>query len=244
MPPSIDELKNIPNAAQPTPGMGLTLDHNGLLSQSVLAPSPVTSYVLTADTTVQQQKWSTVAVSSITGYPNDATKFLRGDGTWASVSTSSVVAPTHIMGGHSSGELAVTANSAYLVPIFGLVTPSIVTRICWTMATLVAGNYDVGIYFSDDEATFTRLVSKGSTAQPAAGNIISTIGSTTLTPVTGRRWYIAIALDSASAVGITASTATKTGSIPGYVKTTSFVLPSSLTGMSAATFLPALTAAI
>jgi hypothetical protein len=58
-----DDLQKIENARNPTPGMGLALDHNGLVPLAVLAPSPVTSYVLTADTTTGQQKWSSLSTS-------------------------------------------------------------------------------------------------------------------------------------------------------------------------------------
>lgn len=164
----------------------------------------------------------------VTGTP-DGTKFLHDDQSWQNIP-----APAHLAGmGFNGAQLAVTANTVYLVPIAGLVTPTSISRIIWALTSVVAGNYDVGVYYSDDEATFTRLVSKGSTAQPAAGNIISTVTPSVLTPVVGRRWYYAIALSTASSVGASAFSATAPGGIPGYTKATSFPLPSSLTGMTA-----------
>lgn len=145
-----------------------------------------------------------------------------------------VVAPTHLPGMGSGGVgLNVTANTAYLVPIGNVVATTPLTRLSFALNVVVAGNYDIGIYSSDDEATFTLLASKGSTAQPAAGNIITTIATATITPVASRRWYYGLALSTASTVEASSHSATLAGGIPGYSKAASFPLPASLTGMTA-----------
>lgn len=187
-----------------------------------------------------------LAIARLAGFPNDATKRLAGDGSWVTPAAGAV-APTFLAGMASgANNSAVVANTAYLMPINNVVTPTSISRIFWGLITLVAGNYDVGIYYSDDEATFTRLVSKGSTAQPAAGAVISTVGATTITPVTGRRWFYAIALSTASSLAVAGSGGLNSQTIPGYLKATSFPLPASLTGMTAAgvTSIPVLNGAV
>lgn len=152
--------------------------------------------------------------------------------TWGAAT--GAIAPTHLAGMGSGGSsLAVVANTAYLMPISNVTVTTTLTRLTWALLSVVAGNYDVGIYSSDDEATFTRLASKGSTAQPAAGNIITTIATATVTPVAGRRWYYGIALSTASSVEATNHSTIAAGGIPGYTKAASFPLPASLTAMTA-----------
>jgi hypothetical protein len=154
------------------------------------------------------------------------------DGTslWKQVTSNTSVAPTFVSPPTpvtASGVLV--ANQAYLMRIqdsFGV--PFTFTRIFYGVA-VQSGNMDLGVYFSDDESTFTKLFSTGSFAVPAAANnLIKTVATQTITPVAGRRWFVAIAADNA-----TASFRQGDGSttIP-YSKTTSFVLPSSLTGMT------------
>jgi hypothetical protein len=199
-------------ARSPAPEKGLALDETGLILPTQLAPNPVDAYLLGYDNATKKSKW---------------------------VAPSSVVAPTHLPGmGSSAIQFVVTANTAYLMPIGNLVVPTTITRISWSLTVLVAGNYDVGVYYSDDESTFTLLNSKGSTVQPAVGNIISTISSTTLTPVAARRWYYAIAMSTGSTVGGVGTAAGQGTGIPGYTKATSFPLPTSLTGMAAVGAIP------
>lgn len=91
MPPSLDDLQKIENAAQPTPGMGLALDHNGLIpNPNVLAPNPADGQVLTYNATTKQAQWGAGLPSgSITQYGGsaapagwllcDGTSYLRTD---------------------------------------------------------------------------------------------------------------------------------------------------------------------
>lgn len=158
-----------------------------------------------------------------------------------------LTAPTHLPGMGSGGvNLNVVANTAYLMPIGNVVTTTPISRLSWGLLIVIAGNYDVGIYFSDDEVTFTRLISKGSTAIPVAGNIITSIASSVVVPVAGRRWYYALALSTASTVEAAAHSTAAAGGIPGYTKAASFALPASLTGMTAigATPLPVIHGAV
>lgn len=139
---------------------------------------------------------------------------------------SGVVAPTHI--GNTSGYIGVWggANSVYLTPI-----PAVVIAATFSRATIwdnaAGGTVDVGVYYSDDESTFTRVVSSGAiTTLTAAGARIISLAAT-LTPVAGRRWYFAVAFSGAGTLwgGVCPLGYQKAG-----VGTT---LPSTLTGMSA-----------
>ncbi len=155
----------------------------------------------------------------------DGAKWTPGDGRYPMAPT--ILGPTSGIGGLS----ALTANSAYLMPV-PLFAPTVITRIGFGIGTGGStGNMDVGVYYSDDEATYTRLVSKGSTATPAASLAqVMTVASTTLTPVSGRRWYLALACSSAT------PTFSNAQPVVGAVsKTSSFPLPSSLTSVSALT---------
>lgn len=181
-----------------------------------------------------------LAIARLAGFPNDATKRLAGDGNWVNAT----IAPTLLTTGAVGNRAVAVANTAYLAMIPGVVTPTSISRLVFLITVVVAGNYDVGIFYSDDEATFTRVVSKGSTAQPAAGQIFASVGATTLTPVTGRRWYLALALSSASTIGWTDNGGIASGVIPGFSKAASFPLPASLTGMTTAPTVPAMSAVI
>lgn len=175
----------------------------------------------------------TMRVGAITPGTNGQVVTTTG-GVTAWGSATGVVAPTHLpCMGSAAAALVVVANTAYLMPIGNVVATTPLTRLSWGLTTVVAGNYDVGIYSSDDEATFTLLASKGTTAQPAAGNIITSIATATITPVAGRRWYYGIALSTASTVEAASRGVATASGIPGYTKAASFPLPASLTGMSA-----------
>jgi hypothetical protein len=169
----------------------------------------------------------------------DVAEFVQYGSLWVEVSkdqapVAGVIAPTHLP---SQAMLAMSskvlvANTVYLVPIPNVTVPTSISRIDWGINTLVAGNYDVGIYYSDDDATFTLLGSKGSTAQPGAVAITTTIASQTITPVVGRRWYYALALSSASTVNATGTGGGSGALVPGFNKAASFPLPGSLTAMT------------
>jgi hypothetical protein len=141
--------------------------------------------------------------------------------------SSPYVAPTILgptPGGSSNGTAANTAYLA-LIPVTGAFT---FTRLACILTTTVGGNMDMGVYYSDDEATFTRLVSKGSVLNPGTGVAIFTVGSTTITPVTGRRWYFAVAASNTPTLVTNGSGPTTLSW--GVNKGSSFPLPSSLTG--------------
>lgn len=144
------------------------------------------------------------------------------------------IAPTFIgptNGGNTAG--ALTANAATLMPI-SIVCPTVVSRLVYGISSGATGTFDIGIYSSDDEATFTRLVAKGSgTLLGGVQNVVS-ITPTTITPVAGRRWYLAISGSSASPVWIAAASA---GTLA-VTKGTSHPLPASITGTSSAVTQP------
>jgi hypothetical protein len=150
------------------------------------------------------------------------------------IAASTPIAQTHLPGIVSPNIAgALVANTAYLIPIPNVTIPVSVTRLSFYVDTQ-SGNMDLGIYYSDDEATFTRLFSQGSFAVPAAGVQVKTIAAQTLTPVAGRRWYYGIAADNATARFYGANPPTVNNfPVGAYLKATSFVLPASLTAMSA-----------
>jgi hypothetical protein len=169
--------------------------------------------------------WGAITGARISGYPSDSSKFLRGDGAWAAPSGG--IGPTHIGFTVSGSNYSTTANTATLVPIPNIISSTTITRIGFRVAT-AAGNYDVGVYYSDNDITFTRLVSLGSTAVPSAGARVATIASSTLTPVAGRRWYLALAVNNAGSIWAGSA------AIPGaFFQASSFPLPASLSGTSA-----------
>lgn len=178
---------------------------------------------------------STVTPAAIAGIaPGTNGQFAQTTGGVTVWGPSPAIAPTHLFGsgGPSRGD-AVVANQAYLLPVQGLVVTTAISRIIFTLTSVVAGNYDVGIYYSDDEATFTLLGSKGSTAQPAVGNIIASLTTQTLVPVSGRRWYFALALSTGSTVGSVGSLALAAAAMAGYKKASSFPLPATITTATA-----------
>lgn len=181
--------------------------------------------------------------SSVTGLaasgiaPGTNGQFLQTTGGVATWGTAPVVAPTHLPGAIANGDQAntLTANTAYLIPIPNLVIATPISRIAFRVGT-ASGNMDVGLYFSDDETTFTRFFSTGTFVVPATGLNFKAIATQTVTPVAGRRWYYALAADNATATFGVANPAAGTPAFPWgtYSKATSFVLPSSLTTVAVA----------
>jgi hypothetical protein len=151
------------------------------------------------------------------------------------IAAATPIAQTHLPGIVSPNIAgALVANTAYLIPIPNVTIPVSISRLGFFVDTQ-SGNMDLGIYYSDDEATFTRLFSQGSFAVPAAGApTAKAIAAQTLTPVAGRRWYYAVAADNAVAKFYGANATTVNNfAVGAYFKAASFVLPASLTAMSA-----------
>jgi hypothetical protein len=129
---------------------------------------------------------------------------------------------------------ALTANQAYLIPIGNVMVPFTISRIAFYVASS-SGNADVGIYYSDDESTFTRAFSTGSFAL-AGGLNTKSFSTQALTPVAGRRWYYALAPDNGTATFLSTNPGTTNNFVPfAYLKATSFVLPASITTATAVT---------
>lgn len=177
-----------------------------------------------------------VGVTSLGSGSPSGSNFLRGDGTWASAGVSVVapaVHPTFVATSSDSGLFTPVANTAYLmnVPSIGGDSAGFaVTKIGLAIGTS-SGNLDVGVYYTDDESTFTRLFSTGSFASPGTGKQTKSFASQTITPVSGRRWFVALAPDNATVTF-------RSGPWPigsAYSKATSFPLPASLTTMTAIT---------
>lgn len=192
------------------------------LASSIVTGDIVNGTIVDADVSGS----AALGISKLAGYPTDATKFLRGDATWAVPATA--VAPVILspvdVGGIGTG---VVANQVYLTPLQGIVTPTAITKFLFGTANQ-SGNMDLGIYYSDDNATFTRLFSTGSFAVPAANDgAIKTFATQTITPVAGRWWYVALAADNATVTYYYNGAA---GTMMGYFKTSSFPLPASVTG--------------
>ncbi len=137
-----------------------------------------------------------------------------------------VVASWHTATGNTTG----SANRAFLCPIGPILVPTSLTKISFNCVAS-ASNWDVGIYYTDDESTFTKLFSTGSFAALGTGVQTKSFGAQVLTPVAGRRWYLAIATDS---VTNTFRGTDPNSGLKWYAKATSFALPSSLTGMTTA----------
>jgi len=149
-------------------------------------------------------------------------------------SASSLIPPTYVSDiVIANGQSALTANRAYLMPISFLVTPFTFSRVMRGIA-LNGGNTDLGVYYSDDEATFTRLWSSGSFVSPNGPNLhVLTIGTPqTLTPQIGRRWFTACSIDNGSAQVSVDSVSSTRQMTPVFIKDTSFPLPAVLTAMT------------
>lgn len=187
--------------------------------QSLLTATGDIPYASAANTPARRAIGSTGDVLTVAG----------GVPTWAAPGATTLVSPALVapLVGRVRSAAVVTANTAYLFPLPIASAEVVFTRFIWAIATS-SGNLDFGVYYSDDESTFTRLVSLGSTASPGTGVRTFTVGSTTITPVTGRRWFVAAAANNTTVAGDQLSDCN-----PAFSKATSFPLPSSLTGMTA-----------
>ncbi len=138
--------------------------------------------------------------------------------------------PAYVTCGPRQDEAVGVANTAYLTALHGIgAFPFAVTKFLYYIA-VQSGNIDLGVYYSDDLSTFTRLFSTGSFACPTAGKTTTSFSVQTITPVTGRHWFFALAANNATA----SFSRTNVHHIPAYSKVTSFALPSSLASMTAA----------
>lgn len=169
-----------------------------------------------------------ILASKLAGFPSDATKALFGDGSWAV--PSGAIAPPILMstgGTDTTNAIVPAVNDAYLIEVVGLVTPTLLNTLQFWVQTQ-SGNYDIGIYHTDDMVTFTRDFALGSTAVPAAPawRTIST-GGITLTPVVGRRFFYAIAVNN-----ITVRFG-GTSSARSFFKAATFPLPATITSPTA-----------
>ena len=171
----------------------------------------------------------------------EVVEFVQSGTLWIEVNRDRAtgVGPTHLWGAAiANHSFTLTANQAYLIPIPDVVAVATLSRLAFYVDTQ-SGNMDVGIYYSDDETTFTRLFAQGSFATPAAGLTLKAITAQTITPATARRWYYGIALDNATAALKGSNPGVANSFVPGgYFKATSFPLPASLTGMTAITTQP------
>ncbi len=129
-----------------------------------------------------------ISATKLKGYPTDATKFLRGDDTWA-VPTTTPPNPTWagVFSPDNAGHTWQTANAAILHP-FELYAASTMVGISINIG-VSSGNLDVGIY----NAAGTRLCSSGATASPGTGWRTINFSSPTSIPA-GRHW-LAVAVN-------------------------------------------------
>ena len=162
------------------------------------------------------------------GSNGDVLKTVAGVPAWTA-SLATPVAPTMLSAlNNDTATLALGANNAFLAPIPNVTVPTIISRITF-LCTTSNGNIDVGIYYSDDEVTFTRLFAQGTFASPGTGMRTKTLSAAqTITPVTGRRWYFALATDSGTFAVRASNTGAGLGLALGWTKATSFVLPASI----------------
>lgn len=124
-------------------------------------------------------------------------------------------------------------NVAYLLPMNPLTEDVLVTSLINYIVTS-SGNIDLGIYSTTDAATFTRVVSLGSTASPGTGTREYT--ALTDTPLyRGTRYYFAYAADNNTIrVAGVSNVGTGIATYAGYSKASSFPLPSSLATLTQA----------
>ena len=141
---------------------------------------------------------------------------------------------TQILSVNSTSSTA-TANLACLVPLASPIhAAETITKIL-AQILVQSGNIDAGVY-SWDGTTFTRVVSLGSTACPAAGNPVALdIADTPLTP--GTRYFLALAFDNATASYQGANTAIAPLLTMCYTKAASFPLPATITTPTAVAML-------
>lgn len=124
------------------------------------------------------------------------------------------------------------ANQAYLQPWEPITGSQSIIGVLTRVLTQ-SGNYDIGIYSTTDDATFTRVASKGSTAVPAAASVgLNFTSAITLTA--GVRYFMGFATDDATMV-LASFTANINPSVAaaGYKKATSFPLPATLSTVTA-----------
>lgn len=129
---------------------------------------------------------------------------------------------------------AAVANQAILVPMEVITANLTLANFIINIGTQ-NGNYDVGVYSTTDDATFTRVASLGTTAVPAAATRVA-LGAINAALVAGTRYFYAIAFNGAvAAFGSfdAVTTGTPVLNTIGYTKVTSFPLPSSLTSVTA-----------
>src|SRR5215471_2723557 len=137
------------------------------------------------------------------------------------------LAPNTIPGSSSQ---VFPANLAWLLPIMGLSGPFTPSRILYCVATQ-SGNIDQGVYYTDDEITFTRLFSTGSYAVPAGpGLTVKAVVGVPLIPQPGRRFFIAQAVDNGTAAFVADASCSARMPYMSYSHGTSFPLPLTLTG--------------
>jgi hypothetical protein len=170
-----------------------------------------------------------IAVSKLAaGSSGDTLRTTAGVPTWTST-PATPVAPTMLPAlNNDTATLTLGANNAFLAPIPNVIFPTVISRITY-LCTTSNGNIDVGIYYSDDEVTFTKLFAQGTFASPGTGMQTKTLSAAqTITPVTSRRWYYAIATDSASFAIRASNTGASSALALGWTKATSFVLPTTI----------------
>lgn len=119
-------------------------------------------------------------------------------------------------------------NVAYLTPMQALTEDVLLTSLVNYIVTS-SGNIDLGMYSTTDGASFTRVVSLGSTASPGTGTQEFT--ALTDTPLyRGTRYYFAYAANNNTIrVSGIANLTTAIAIYNGYSKAASFPLPSTLT---------------
>lgn len=165
----------------------------------------------------------------------DVVEFVYSGTTWLEASrdrlASGAIAPWILPGlVQRTGAAALAANTAYLIPLTGLVVPTNISRFAFAIGTS-SGNMDLGVYYTDDELTFTRVFSTGSFATPAANNQARKAFATqTLTPVANRGWYYAFAADNAVATFEIQSNGAGATTIQNvFSKAAQFPLPATIT---------------
>lgn len=129
---------------------------------------------------------------------------------------------------------ALVANQAYLIPMNPLLRPTTITKLVAYLAGST-DNIDVGIYSTTDYATFTRVVSLGSTAFPGTNSRFFDIADTPL--AIGTVYYLAIAVDGTTLTLLANASPAQTvlglgggstADVAVLTKTTSFPLPTSI----------------
>lgn len=139
------------------------------------------------------------------------------------------------LGGSLSNFAHPVNNKAFLMPFQVLQANCTVTTLIGSIG-IQSGNIDVGVYMYDG-TTFTKIVSLGSTACPAAStNVVYNITDTVF--YRGVRYYYAIAADNTTVTfGRWSADATITpfATSFGFSKVTSFPLPATIISAAAST---------